>query len=246
MDPYFEGKKVIVTGAGKGIGRLLCITLAKQGAKVIAISRTAKDLESLKHENASIEVYSQDISDWSSTRKLIEDIGLVDMLVNNAAVDRKKPYLEIKEEDFDYLYNTNIKAAFNISQAVVKCMIEKERCGSIVNVSSIAGINPVHSIGTYSCTKAALDMMTKSMALEFGPYKIRVNSVNPTVVMTTMGRAAWSAPGVADNILKRIPNGRFAEEIDVVNAIVFLLSDKASMINGIQVPVDGGHHTNFL
>ncbi|XP_045214050.2 L-xylulose reductase-like [Mercenaria mercenaria] len=246
MDPYFQGKRVIVTGAGKGIGRLLCIKLAKSGAKVIAISRTTEDLDNLKLEDSSIEIHTQDISEWSSTRKLIEDIGLVDMLVNNAAVDRKKPYLEIKEEDFDYIYNTNVKAAFNISQAVVKCMVEKQTGGAIVNVSSIAGINAVHSIGTYGCTKAALDMMTKTMALEFGPHQIRVNSVNPTVVMTKMGKAAWSAPGVADTILKRIPNGRFAEEIDVVDAIVFLLSDKASMINGIHMPVDGGHLLQFF
>lgn len=246
MDSNFSGKKIIVTGAGRGIGRHLCKTLAKLGANVIAISRTAEHLHTLKAEEPSIEIHAQDISEWKNTRDLIESIGLVDMLVNNAAVDTPKPILDITEENFDYIFNTNVRAAFNTSQAVAKTMIEKKARGAIVNVSSIAAMGAVRSIGTYCCSKAALDMMTKTMALEFGPHQVRVNSVNPTVVMTEMGKRAWSAPGVAEAILNRIPNGRFAEEEDVVNAIVFLLSDKASMINGISMPVDGGHIVQFF
>ncbi|XP_045214049.1 L-xylulose reductase-like [Mercenaria mercenaria] len=247
MDTHFQDKRVIVTGAGKGIGRNLSITLAKLGAKVIAISRTAEDLDELKLEEPSIEIHTQDICDWNKTRALVEDIGLVDMLVNNAGVDMHKPYLECKEEDFDRIFSTNVKAAFNISQAVVKGMVENEKSGAIVNVSSIAAISAIHSLGIYSCSKAALDMMTKSMALEFGPHKIRVNSVSPTSVMTKMGKAFYdSIPGLADAILKRVPIGRFPEEDEVVNAILFLLSDKAAMINGILMPVDGGHIIQFL
>lgn len=119
-------------------------------------------------------------------------------------------------------------------------MIERKNGGSIVNVSSQAGIAALKDHLIYSASKGALDAMTKVMALEYGPYGIRTNSINPTVAMTDMGRRAWADPAKASGMLSKIPLGRFAEVSDIVDTIVYLLSDKAAMINGVLLPIDGG------
>lgn len=119
-------------------------------------------------------------------------------------------------------------------------MIENNVKGAIVNVSSQAGIAALKDHLIYAATKGALDAMTKVMALEYGPYGIRTNSINPTVVMTDMGRRAWADPKVAAGMLSKIPLGKFAEVSDIVDTIVYLLSEKSAMINGVLLPIDGG------
>lgn len=236
----FTGKNALVTGAGKGIGRATAIKLASLGAKVYGISRTESDLESLKQETPSIETTVLDITDWDATRKVVEKFGPIDLLVNNAGVIRHSHFLEVTKEDLDAQHNTNFRAAFNISQVVARGMVSRGVGGAIVNISSVAGLRSAPDRSGYCTSKAALDMLTKSLALELGPYKIRVNSVNPTIVMTELGKRGYRDPVKRAGALARIPSGRFAEVEDVVNAVLYLLSDRSSMINGALLPVDGG------
>jgi len=240
MEIKFEGKRALVTGAGKGLGRAIAVKLAECGAKTVALSRTQSDLDSLKKECPSIETCLADLSNWSNAREKVESLGHFDILVNSAGVSRVGPFLETKEEDFDYVFNTNVKALYNVSQVIAKSMVKEGSGGSIVHLSSAASTQALKDHAVYCSTKGAVDSLTTVMALELGPHKIRTNSVNPTVTMTDMGVYAWSDPAKADPVLNRIPLGRFAEVEDVVNSVLFLLSDKAAYLNGVTLPVEGG------
>lgn len=240
MEITFTGKRALVTGAGKGIGRDAVKALLKCGAEVIAVSRTQTDLDSLKAECPSVTPVCVDLADWDSTGKALQDVGPVDLLVNNAAVATLQPFLEVTPQEFDKSFSVNVKAALRVAQIVARGMKSRGSGGSIVNVSSQASQCALQDHAVYCATKGALDMLTKVMALELGPHKIRVNSVNPTVVMTAMGRIGWSDPMKAGPMMSRIPLGKFAEVEDVVNAILFLLSEKSAMITGATLPVDGG------
>ncbi|XP_053692972.1 L-xylulose reductase [Sabethes cyaneus] len=232
-----SGKKVVVTGAGQGIGNELCKTLNKIGAHVVAVSRTAGPLESLKADCPSIEIIQVDLSDWNATTEALKGIDRVDGLVNNAGIAIIKPYGELSEKDFDDTFNINIKAAWHVCQLLIPKM---PAGASIVNLSSLAGLKAFAGHSVYSMSKAALDAMTKSLACELGPRKIRVNSVNPTVILTRMGRENWSDPVKADPLIAKIPLGRFGEVSEVVEPIVYLLSDKSNYINGHCLPIEGG------
>ncbi|XP_028675512.1 L-xylulose reductase [Erpetoichthys calabaricus] len=240
MEISFAKKRALVTGAGKGIGRDTAKALVKGGASVIAVSRTQSDLDSLKAECPAIIPICVDLSNWEATEKALNAIGHVDLLVNNAAVAILKPFLEATQEDFDKSFDVNVKAAFHVAQIVAREMKVRGTGGSIVNISSQASQAAIEDHAVYCATKGALDMLTKVMALELGPHKIRVNSVHPTVVLTAMGRIKWEDPENAKYMISRIPLRKFAEVEDVVNAILFLLSNKSSMINGALLPVDGG------
>ncbi|XP_063309471.1 L-xylulose reductase [Pelobates fuscus] len=240
MEISFAGRRALVTGAGKGIGRDTVTALRAAGAQVIALSRSPEDLESLSRECPGVETICVDLADWSATEAALSSVGPVDLLVNNAGVAKLQPFLEVTEEVFDQSFAVNVKSALLVSQIVARQMIAREVPGAIVNVSSQASQRALQDHSVYCATKGALDTLTKVMALELGPNKIRVNAVNPTVVMTNMGRIGWSDPEKAGRMLNRIPLGRFAEVEDVVNSILFLLSDKSAMITGSCLPVDGG------
>ncbi|KAI5698579.1 hypothetical protein M8J76_016934 [Diaphorina citri] len=205
----FKNKRVLVTGAGQGIGRCIVEKLSQHEAIIIALSKTQANLDSLKQAFPNVQTVQVDLQDWARTR---------------AAV----------------IFDVNIKAVINISQVVSKTMIDHKIQGSIVNVSSIAGKTALEGHTIYSASKAALDSITRTMALELGPYNIRVNSVQPTVVMTQMGRTGWSDPAKAGPMLAKTPLGRFAEPEEVVEVILFLAGSKSSMVHGVHIPVDGG------
>ncbi|KAM4843427.1 L-xylulose reductase isoform 2-T2 [Thomomys bottae] len=200
MDLGLRGRRALVTGAGKGIGRSTVQALHALGVRVVAVSRTQADLDSLVRE----------------------------------------PFLEVTKEACDRSFDVNLRAVIQVSQIVAKSLVARGAPGAIVNVSSQASQRALANHTVYCSTKSALDMLTKAMALELGPHRIRVNAVNPTVVMTTMGRKNWSDPQKAEVLLNRIPLGKFAEVENVVDAILFLLSDRSGMTTGSTVPVDGG------
>ncbi|CAH2106443.1 unnamed protein product [Euphydryas editha] len=240
MEISFKGKRILVTGAGQGIGRGIAIELWRAGANIVALSRTRTHLESLQSEYPSIEIVDVDVADWDKTREVIESLGHFDALVNNAAIAICEPFLTCSAADFNKTFDINVKAALNISQVVARKMVENKTPGSIVNISSQASKAALKDHAIYSASKAALDALTRAMALELGPYGIRVNSVNPTVIMTAMAKVGWSDPKKSSEMLAKIPLGRFGEVSEVVNAVVFLLSEKSSMINGVELPIDGG------
>lgn len=181
-----------------------------------------------------------DLGDWEAVARALGGVGPVDLLVNNAAVAVLQPFLEVTKEAFDISFDVNLRAVIQVSQIVARGLIARGAPGSIVNVSSQASQRAMRNHTVYCAAKGAMDMLTKMMALELGPHKIRVNAVNPTVVMTAMGQANWSDPQKAKTMLDRIPLGRFAEVDNVVDAILFLLSDRSTMITGSTLPVDGG------
>lgn len=241
MASKFRGKRALVTGAGQGIGRAIAKELANCGARVTACSRTYHHLVSLKNEIPEIEIVRLDVSDWANTEYVVKGLGDFDILVNNAGVASLQSVGSITEEEIDRCFAVNIKSVVNISQIVANGMKKKENGGSIVNISSQAALVALDKHATYCASKAALDQLTKVLALELAAYQIRVNSVNPTVVLTEMGKKAWGDPVVADAMKAKIPLGKFCVPEDVVKAVLFLLSEDASMITGVQFPIDGGY-----
>ncbi|XP_027811388.1 carbonyl reductase [NADPH] 2 [Marmota flaviventris] len=241
MQLSFSGMRALVTGAGKGIGRDTVKALHASGARVVAVSRTNADLVSLSKECPGVEPLCMDLGDWEATERALGGVGPVDLLVNNAAVALVQPFLEVTKEAFDRSFNVNLRSVFQVSQIVARGMIGRGVPGSIVNVSSIVAYVPFPSLAVYSSTKGAMTMLTKAMAMELGPYKIRVNSVNPTVVLTAMGKKVSAEPEFSRKLKERHPLRKFAEVEDVVNSILFLLSDGSASTSGSSILVDAGY-----
>jgi len=242
MNIHFNGKRVLVTGAGKGIGREICILLAKSGAKVIAVTRTQGDLDSLKKE-IGCETIAADLADAGQAKKAAEQAikgGAIPLLVNNAGISIPQPFLDTTPDAFDKTMAVNVRAAMVVSQVVARDLIARKTPGAIVNLSSQASKVGITDHTAYCASKGALDQLTRTMALELGPHQIRVNALNPTVTLTPMGEMAWGDPKKSGPMLAKIPLGRFAKPIHVANAVAYLLSDESDMIHGATLPLDGG------
>jgi NAD(P)-dependent dehydrogenase (short-subunit alcohol dehydrogenase family) len=235
----FKGQRVLVTGAGKGIGRSVVERLVGEGAEVIALSRTKSDLEKLEAEFGCRTIHC-DLADAAATRAAAIAALPVDLLVNNAGTTQLDAFLDVKVETFDWLMNVNAKAPMIVAQECARDMIRRGYKGAIVNVSSMAAFQGVPEHTAYCATKGALDAMTRVMAVELGAHGIRVNCVNPVVTLTPMAIKAWSDKAKADSMLSRIPMGRFVEPVEVADTILYLLSPRASMITGSSITVDGG------
>ncbi|GFY77636.1 hypothetical protein TNIN_216281 [Trichonephila inaurata madagascariensis] len=258
MEILFHGKRALVTGAGKGIGRALTLKLVECGAEVVAVSRTQADLDSLRKESPKIQPLCLDISNWDLTKNALKSIGPVDLLVNNAGIMELKEYGTPNEKmlkgkkrrNFPMgTMNINVKAIINIGQLIANDMKARGKGGAIVNLSSVMGFTVAPAYGVYCASKGAVDQLTRSMALDFGPYNIRVNSVNPTAVRTRMAEKEGlfdKDNEFAKTTINRTPLRRFAEPEDVVNPVLFLLSDKAAMVTGITLPIDGGLNINYV
>jgi L-xylulose reductase len=235
----FEGKTVVITGAGKGIGRATAKLLAGRGAFVVALTRTKEDLDSLEEEIGCRSIVV-DLADAEATRRAAIAALPADLLVNNAGTTTLEPFVEVSVEAFDFQYAVNTRAPMIIAQEYARDRIRRGLPGSIVNVSSVASFIGFAEHAGYCASKGALDSLTRVMANELGRYGIRVNAINPTVTLTAMAAKAWSDPAKSNGMLARIPLGRFAEPEDVAEAIAYLLSTRSSMLNGITLPLDGG------
>jgi L-xylulose reductase len=239
----FSGKTVLVTGAGKGIGRATAVLLAGRGAKIVAMTRTAADLESLEAE-IGCRCITVDFVDADATRRAALEALPVDYLVNNAGTTTMDAFVDLPVENMDQIYAVNARAPMIIAQEYARERIRSGRPGAIVNVSSISSFIGFADHAAYCMSKGGLDGMTRVMANELGRQGIRVNAVNPVVTLTPMAVKAWSDPVKSERMLSRIPLGRFAEPVEVAEVIAFLLSDEAAMVNGIAMPVDGGFLIN--
>lgn len=242
-----SGRVAVVTGAGKGIGRSICLELARAGADIFGVSRTAGDLEALGDEVRVLGVrYQACVADLSSVEaaegiaRRAERFGGVDVLVNNAGVARTGPAESVTEADWDYVLDTNLKGAFFVAQAVGRHMLARGT-GRVINVTSQAGIVGLADHAAYCASKAGLGLLTKVLAIEWGGRGVTVNAVAPTVILTPMGERVWGEPEVGGPMLAKIPLGRFGRPIEVASVVAFLASDLAAMINGEIIAIDGGY-----
>ncbi|MFX1736021.1 SDR family oxidoreductase [Paraburkholderia sp. A1RI_3L] len=235
----FSGRSILVTGASSGIGRTTVERLCASGAKVVAAARNVEALAQLAGQTGC-EPLALDVSDEAAIADAFAALGPFDGLVNCAGVTELAPALDTTAEGFDHLMAVNARGAALVARHVARGMIDAKRAGSIVNVSSQASLAALDQHLAYCASKAALDAITRVLCLELGPYGIRVNSVNPTVTLTPMAVEAWSEPTKRAAALERIPLKRFAEPHEVAAPVMFLLSDAASMISGVALPVDGG------
>ncbi|WP_428391662.1 SDR family oxidoreductase [Lichenicoccus sp.] len=235
----FSGRRALVTGAGKGIGRTVVERLREAGAYVLALSRDPADLATLARDTGC-DAVAADVADVEATLAGLRPHGGFDLLVNNAGISRLAPFLQTTQADFETVLAVNLVAPMRIAQHVAAAMIAAGRGGSIVNVSSIAANVGLADHAAYCASKGALDALTRVMAVELGPHGIRTNAVNPTVTLTPMAAQAWSDEAKAAPMRARIPLGRFAQPVEVADVILFLLGESSGMLNGVCLPVDGG------
>jgi NAD(P)-dependent dehydrogenase (short-subunit alcohol dehydrogenase family) len=236
----FSGRSILVTGASSGIGRATVEALRASGANVVAAARNVNELARLAEETGC-EPLMLDVSDESAIDEALGSLEAFDGLVNCAGIALLERAVDTTGASFDRVMAVNARGAVLVAKYVALGMIDAKRAGSIVNVSSQAALVALDDHLSYSASKAALDAVTRALCIELGPYGIRVNSVNPTVTLTPMAAQAWSDPVKRDPALKAIPLRRFAESAEIAAPILFLLSDAASMISGVCLPIDGGY-----
>jgi 3-oxoacyl-[acyl-carrier protein] reductase len=244
-----EGKTALITGANRGIGKSIALKFAEYGAN-IAFSdiQYNEDSKLLEQELTSFGVkakgYASDASSTSDSEKLIsqviEDFQTIDILVNNAGITRDNLLLRMAEQDWDRVINVNLKSVFNLTKAIQRVMI-KQRFGSIINMSSVVGIEGNSGQSNYAASKAGIIGFTKSIAQELGSRNIRCNAIAPGYIETEM--TAKLSQEVRDQWIKDIPMKRAGTPDDVANLALFLASDLSSYINGQAIPVCGGLHT---
>lgn len=240
-----QGRRALVTGAGRGIGRACAEALARAGAEVTLLSRTASELEEAAADitagGGAADVLVCDCTDRAGVAERLESApGHWDVLVNNAGTNRPMPFLEVGEDDYEAVMALNVKAAFFVAQAAAAKMVDAGARGSIINMSSQMGHVGGKRRSLYCASKHALEGMTKAMALDLAPHGIRVNTVCPTFVLTPMTAPFFEDEDFRADTLGRIPLGRLADVGDVTGAVVFLASDAADMITGSAIKIDGG------
>ena len=236
-----HGRRALVTGAGKGIGRDIVRRLTADGATVIALSRQAEDLVSLAEETGC-ETIAVDLENLEAAAEAVRRALPIDLLVNNAGIVRLAPALTVPMAEFAAVLAVNTMAPLRLAQVVAADLIRRGRPGAIVNVSSISAATGFADHAAYCASKGGLDAMTRVLAVELGPHGIRANTVNPGVTLTPMAVQAWSDADKSAGMLRRIPLGRFCQPDDVAGVVSFLLSDDAAMLNGVSLDIDGGFH----
>ena len=244
-----EGKKAIVTGGSRGIGRAVALAYAKEGADILvnyhsndaAAKATVADIEKLGRKGIAVQA---DVADYKSAQNMVDEcvkqLGGVDIVVNNAGVSRPSMLLKMKEEDWNYIIDVHLKAAFNTTQAAGRYMKEKNY-GKIINVISTAGIFGTVGQINYASAKAGIIGFTKSASRELGRYNINVNVICPGITKTEMTGKLQSDEKLRKIYESRIQLGRFGEPEEIAPAFVFLASDDASYITGQVLGVDGGY-----
>ena len=244
-----EGKKALVTGGGRGIGRGIAIRLAREGADVVIDYLNNED--NARESKAEIEaagrrgmIVQADISRVDDARRVIDEavreMGSLDILVNNAGVEKHAPFVDVSEEDFDLVLNVNLKGPFFVSQAFSRYLIRSKRPGKIINISSVHEEIPFPGYAAYCASKGGIRMLTRDLAVELGAHGITVNNIAPGAIETEMNRSLLDDRPRLDRLLGQIPLGRMGRPGDVAAVAAFLASSDADYVTGATYFVNGG------
>jgi 3-oxoacyl-[acyl-carrier protein] reductase len=243
------GKVAIITGAGSGFGTGMAEAYVREGAKVIVADINAEAGERVaKSLGANAKAIATDVANGASVQAMVQacvdSLGVPDIVINNAGTThRNQPMLQVDEQTFDRVFNVNVKSIYHMAHAVVPVMRARGKGGLIINVGSTAGIRPRPGLCWYNSSKGAVNLLSKAMAVELAPDKIRVNALCPVMGATALLEDFMGMPDTPENrarFLSTIPLGRLCEPKDMAAAAVFLATDAAEFLTGLEMPIDGG------
>ncbi|MEI8276402.1 MAG: SDR family oxidoreductase [Hyphomicrobiales bacterium] len=239
-----DGKRALVTGAGRGIGLAAASALADAGAHVTLAARTASEIEeaaeAIRARGQQAEALTLDVTDIAAVKTALAARAPFQVLVNNAGMNRPAPLIDVKVEDFDAIMGLNVRAAFFMAQTVAKRLVDENLSGSIINISSQMGHVGAARRTVYCASKHAMEGFTKAMAIELAPHNIRVNSLGPTFLETPMTKPFFENKAFRDEVLSKIKLGRLGQLEELTGAIVFMASNASSLMTGSALVLDGG------
>lgn len=239
-----DGRRALVTGAGRGIGLAAAAALAEAGAHVTLCARTANEIEeaaaAIRARGQAADALALDVTDVAAFAAAIDAREPYDVFLNNAGTNRPKPVTDVTQDDFDVVMNLNVRAAYFAAQAVARRLIAAGRPGSIVNMSSQMGHVGGPNRSLYCASKWAMEGFSKAMALDLAGHKIRVNTLCPTFIETPMTRPFFENAEFKASVLAKIKLGRLGTVEDLMGAIVFLASDASALMTGSSLVIDGG------
>jgi NAD(P)-dependent dehydrogenase (short-subunit alcohol dehydrogenase family) len=239
-----DGKRALITGAGRGIGLTAASALATAGAHVTLVARTKAEVDeaaaAIRARGDKADALPLDVTDLAAMQTAIAAAEPFNILVNNAGTNRPKMLMDVSIEDFDVIMGLNVRAAYFVAQAVARRLLHAKEPGSIINVSSQMGHVGAARRTVYCASKHAMEGFTKAMAVELAPHNIRVNSLGPTFLETPMTRPFFENKAFRDEVLGKIKLGRLGQLEELTGAIVFLASDASSLMTGSALVLDGG------
>jgi NAD(P)-dependent dehydrogenase (short-subunit alcohol dehydrogenase family) len=244
MRTDLSGRTALVTGASSGFGRHFCQLLARSGAEVIAAARRTELLDSLvadiAAEGGKARALRLDVADEAQVVEALNGLEALDIVVNNAGIAGPSRAIDCEGDEWRSIFDVNVNGAFYVSREAARIMRKAGRGGSIVNIASITGLRTAHSAAAYAPSKAAVIHMTKSLAMEWARFGIRVNAIAPGYIETDLNREFLLSPA-GDDMKKRIPQRRFGEIADLDGPLLLLASDASAYMTGSVLAVDGGH-----
>ncbi len=239
-----DGRRALVTGAGRGIGLVAAAALAQAGAAVTLVARSKDELEAVCGQIRAVggvcDSLVLDVTDAQAVRAQIAEREPFQILINNAGTNRPKPLIEVEDDDIDTVIDLNVKAAFYVTRAVARQLLSAKLPGSVINVSSQMGHVGSPKRTLYCASKHAIEGMTKALAWELGPANIRVNTICPTFIETAMTAPMLADQAFHDWVVSKIALGRVGQLHEVMGPMVFLASDASSLITGSALMLDGG------
>lgn len=236
-----DGRRALVTGAGRGIGLAAAAALAEAGAEVTLVARSADEIEAAAAEiGQGASAATLDVSDLAAVQAFFETRPAYHILVNNAGTNRPKPMWEASEEDYDAVMDLNVKSAFFVAQSCAKRMIAEAVQGSLIHMTSQMGHVGGPNRSLYCGSKWALEGMNKAFALDLAPYGIRSNTIAPTFIETPLTKPFFEDEAFKTSVLAKIKLGRIGKVEDLMGAILFLASDASSLMTGSSLVIDGG------